>query len=122
MSCTNEVQCENMECDSNASSSHLNSKSKLSNAKKIKDDDFVEIDYELLVGEKKNSLLLSTKCDQNLFQKHSLHALGVRYRCRERPDCHAFVIYCNKTNRCMRLNGSLVHKHKKCSRYRNWLF
>lgn len=50
MSCTNEVQCENMECDSNASSSHLNSKSKLSNAKKIKDDDFVEIDYELLVG------------------------------------------------------------------------
>lgn len=110
-----DAQSENeMESDAIASTSNSNPEQNcVPNPKKSTNtNEFVEIEYEMLVGDKSDSLLLSTKYDHHFFTKHTKHTHGIRYRCRERT-CRAFVILNTETNTCMRMVGSPVHKHKE---------
>lgn len=74
----------------------------------------VPIAHEFMVGEKSNSLLLSTIPDHHLYSKNGTCVHGIRYRCRDRK-CRAFVIFDPKKNECYRLSSSPAHKHRKSS-------
>lgn len=100
---THSNQSENVSADVLRAS---NSKSKYSS------DACVELAFEFLRGEKINSLLLSTKCDNHLFTRNGVCALGDRYRCKDR-SCRGSVVYCKQKNICMRLQSTPPHKHKR---------
>lgn len=82
------------------------------NKNKIDGNDFVELEFEFLVGDKSNSQLLSTKCDHYVYRKHSKGPLGIRYSCHD-DKCPASVTLCPNTNICKRFGYTPVHKHKK---------
>lgn len=88
------------------------SKSNIASSEEIDENNFVELPFEFLCGNKKKSKILATVCDYNLYTKHGSCARGIRYRCKDR-DCRAFLIFCSKKNMCMRLKSSPRHKHAK---------
>lgn len=96
-----------MELNDVPSSSTSNSKPKSKNK-----GEPVDLEFEMFAGEKINSLVLSTKCDQHIYRKHSVHSLGTRYRCRV-DKCYAFVVLSADQKTCVRLSHSEPHKHKK---------
>lgn len=69
-----------------------------------------DMEFEMFVGEKINSLVLSTKRDMHIFRKHSVHSLGTRYRCRA-EKCRAFVVLSPDEKTCIKLKNSPKHKH-----------
>lgn len=94
--------------ESSFDSSHFDDDSKSTDC-----DPPYELAFEFLHGEKINSMLLSTLSDHQLFSRNGKCVLGARYRCRDR-ECRAFVIYNEKTNKCLRLSSTPRHKHRKC--------
>lgn len=81
-------------------------------SKSTAQDEFDEMEFEFFCGDKKNSKVLATVADYNLYSKHGTCARGIRYRCKDRK-CRAFVILCNDRNICMRFKSSPPHKHHK---------
>lgn len=77
-----------------------------------KEMDFEQLDFEFMVGDKSNSLLLSTKCDHHLYTKNGTCVHGIRYRCRHR-NCRAFLVYDKVKKTCFRLSSSPRHTHTK---------
>lgn len=83
-------------CNSNLASSELDA----------------EVPFEYLCGDKKDSKILATVCDYNLYTKHGKCTRGIRYRCKNRK-CRAFLVLCSEKNVCIRLKSSPRHTHTK---------
>lgn len=78
--------------------------------KTIQSDEINELDFEFIVGEKKNSQLIVTKHDLNIYSINGFCKMGTRYRCRDRK-CRAYVIYCAQKKKVFKLQKSPPHKH-----------
>lgn len=80
-----------------------------SSFRNLKVDQYIEIDFDIIIGSRLNSKLIFSKEEKQLYRFNTMCGLGSAYKCRI-SACNARVYLINE-NTCIKLDTGETHSH-----------